>query len=123
MSTLVDETRRGVGPSGSNEARPPLAPRRASGAVQLITPFPGDLGKTYDVNGQGPVAPLGLVHFTATITTPGIYQSGRATGTLILTNALGSVTLSLVGPQQPGSPPCPTISSSPSQTRPGRSRR
>ncbi len=79
------------------------------GAVQPISVFPPspDAGKRYDVSGQGLVASLGLVQFTGTLQTTGSINSSQAMGTLTLTNARGSVTLSLVGPQQQSFSPLP----------------
>lgn len=66
-----------------------------------------DAGRAQRLDGTGTVTPLGAVSASGTLTTPGFIARGRATGTLTLTAADGTVTLDLVGPPQKGfaSPP------------------
>jgi hypothetical protein len=66
-----------------------------------------DVGITQTLSGLGTVAPLGAVQASGSLHTPGFIIQGFTTGTMVLTNAQGSVTLSLIGHQpQPGfSPP------------------
>jgi hypothetical protein len=61
-----------------------------------------DAGKTVTFSGAGRVGGLGQVQFTGHFGTPGFITSGHATGTLVLSNARGTVTLALEGPTQPG---------------------
>ncbi len=61
-----------------------------------------DAGKTVTFSGVGRVSGLGQIQFTGHFGTPGFIASGHATGTLVLSNARGTVTLTLAGPTQPG---------------------
>ncbi len=61
-----------------------------------------DVGIGQKLTGSGTVGPLGAVQATGTIALPGFVFSGHATGTFQLTGAQGSVTVSLLGPSQPG---------------------
>jgi hypothetical protein len=63
---------------------------------------PPDRGEAQTLTGSGTVQPLGSVGATGTLRLPGFIASGRATGTLTLANAQGSVTLQLTGPLQRG---------------------
>jgi hypothetical protein len=67
----------------------------------------GDVGATQKSSGLGTVALLGTVQASGTLHTPGFILQGYTTGTMMFSNAQGSITLSLIGQQpQPGfSPP------------------
>jgi hypothetical protein len=68
------------------------------------TPFTNpDIGKSQVLTGQGKVAPLGSVKLrNSSLHLTGFIAQGHATGTVTLSGAKGSVTLTLVGPTQPG---------------------
>jgi hypothetical protein len=67
-----------------------------------------DVGGSETLQGWGSTQPLGQVQATGTLQTPGFIRSARATGSLTLSNAQGSVTLRLVGVMgQPGSSSSP----------------
>jgi hypothetical protein len=60
-------------------------------------------GVTEGLNGSGTVAPLGGVQASGTVRLPDATGQGYAAGTMVLTNAKGTVTVSLTGHQpQPG---------------------
>jgi hypothetical protein len=61
-----------------------------------------DTGATLALEGSGRLSALGQVHLSGTLHGTGFIQQGQAGGTIRLTNARGSVTLSLVGPTQAG---------------------
>lgn len=61
-----------------------------------------DAGQTYLFNGSGTAGALGAVSATGSVRLPGFISSSQATGTLMLSNSLGSVTLQLTGPIEPG---------------------
>jgi hypothetical protein len=67
-----------------------------------------DTGATQQLTGAGQVKPLGVATATGTIQTVGFIREGHATGTLVLSNAQGSITLHLTGPLQPGFSPPPS---------------
>jgi hypothetical protein len=64
--------------------------------------FYPDAGHSYQLTGRGTFGRLGSVAVKGAVNGVAFIQSGHATGTLTLSNANGSVTLSLVGPEQPG---------------------
>jgi hypothetical protein len=66
-----------------------------------------DVGGQQGLAGTGTLKTLGTVAAMGTIHTPGFIRAGHATGTLTLTNARGTVTLQLTGPEQPGFSPPP----------------
>jgi hypothetical protein len=66
-----------------------------------------DTGEVFTFSGSGQVAPLGHVDITGHIHSPGNVADGHSTGFLVLSNAIGSVTLSLTGPVQSGVTPVP----------------
>jgi hypothetical protein len=69
-----------------------------------------DAGTIQELQGSGFFPSLGQVQMSGTLHTPGFIREGRTTGTLVLSNARGSITLQLVGPPQPGfSPPPSTL--------------
>ena len=69
-----------------------------------------DVGKTYLFTGiPGPLSPLGRSKPTGTIQAPGFIANGRSLGTLLVTNAFGSLTLHVTGPAHPGGPPFPSV--------------
>jgi hypothetical protein len=61
-----------------------------------------DAGVTYIFNGSGNAGALGAVTATGSVRLPGFIASGKATGTLTLSNSQGSVSLQLTGPMQAG---------------------
>jgi hypothetical protein len=67
-----------------------------------------DTGKTQDLEGSGVFFSLGQVQMSGRLHTPGFVLQGRTTGTLVLSNARGSITLELVGPLQSGFSPPPS---------------
>jgi hypothetical protein len=73
----------------------------ASGTYFSPRFFP-DAGNSYQLTGTGTFGRLGSVAVKGAVNGVGFIQSGHATGTLTLSNAKGSVTLYLVGPEQPG---------------------
>jgi hypothetical protein len=110
----------------------PAVPMTASTAVHamlqttagVLTPFPTpfnvsgtfahpigpignpDSGPKYTFKGTGKTKTLGVFTLKGTIQLPGFIAVARATGTLIITTAKGTITLSLLGPKQaPGSLP------------------
>ncbi len=72
-----------------------------------IVPSNPDTGTQYDLSGSGYIHGLGQVTTTGELHSTGFIRNGRATGTLTLQNANGTVTLQLVGPSQPGFAPLP----------------
>jgi hypothetical protein len=64
-------------------------------------PIP-DVGKSYTFTGSGQINPLGRSSLSGSVQTLGFIASGHAHGTLVLSNAHGSVTLQLTGPAQQG---------------------
>jgi hypothetical protein len=63
-----------------------------------------DVGGAQALQGSGTLRHMGMVQASGTLHTPGFIARGHTTGSLILSNALGSVTLKLVGAMpQPGS--------------------
>ena len=78
-----------------------------SGTYQTPVSIP-DVGLTYDFTGAGDAGSLGHVTTTGSVHLPGFVASGRATGSLNLANAKGSVTLALTGPTEPGFGPFPS---------------
>ena len=65
-----------------------------------------DSGPKYTFKGTGKTKTLGVFTLKGTIQLPGFIAVARATGTLIITTAKGTITLSLLGPKQaPGSLP------------------
>jgi hypothetical protein len=74
----------------------------AHGTVQHKHGNP-DTGAIVELHGSGRLTPLGkLSHLSGTLVGTGFIQEGHAGGTILLSNARGSVTLSLVGPLQGG---------------------
>jgi hypothetical protein len=67
-----------------------------------------DVGATYNMQGVADLAPLGQVAVTGSIHSLGFISAGQAAGTLTFINAQGSVTVSLLGPVQPGFAPLPS---------------
>jgi hypothetical protein len=61
-----------------------------------------DTGEHQTLTGSGSVTPLGTVQATADLHSPGFISNGRTTGTLVLSNARGTVQISLKGPSQSG---------------------
>jgi hypothetical protein len=67
-----------------------------------------DAGRIQDLQGSGVFLWLGRVRISGSLHTPGLILQGHTTGTLVLSNARGSVTLRLTGPPQPGFSPPPS---------------
>jgi hypothetical protein len=67
-----------------------------------IQPGTPDSGETQTLKGSGTIQPLGTVQAQGTLHSTGFIAKGHATGTLILSNVQGSVTLQLTGPPQSG---------------------
>jgi hypothetical protein len=61
-----------------------------------------DLGTTYQLTGAGTLGLLGGVTASGSLQAIGFIMQGRATGTLTLANAQGTLTLHLEGPVQAG---------------------
>jgi hypothetical protein len=78
----------------------------AAGAYQR-TRLVGDTGASYTLTGTGAVGLLGAVSVAGSFQCTGFSLSGHATGQLTLSNAAGSVTLRLVGPEQGAFAPPP----------------
>ncbi len=67
-----------------------------------------DVGGGTALTGAGNFKGLGDVTIDGTLHAVGFLANGHATGTVTFSNAQGSVTLALTGPQQPGFSPLPT---------------
>ena len=61
-----------------------------------------DIGTTYDLFGRGHVTHLGRTSVTGNLHSVGFIMHGHATGQLFLSDARGTLTLTLTGPQQEG---------------------
>jgi hypothetical protein len=86
------------------------APMEQLGGTWRTEPTLPDVGTIQNLQGTGVFAPLGSVRISGTLHTPGLILKGHTTGTLVLSNAQGSVTVQLVGPlQQSFSPPPSTF--------------
>jgi hypothetical protein len=69
-----------------------------------------DTGATYHFTGSGKISPLGADTVTGSLHTPGFILNGVDTGTLTLSNAKGTVTVSLSGPAaNPSATPVPML--------------
>lgn len=80
---------------------------QAHGTYSVLPGNP-DIGKAYHVQGSGHVrGGVGDFTFTGTLHALGFIREGRATGTLTLSNAKGTLTLALTGPLQAGFSPLP----------------
>jgi hypothetical protein len=66
-----------------------------------------DVGPIYNLNGTAALGVLGNVNLSGSIHATGLIVTGKASGTLTLTNADGSVTIRLTGPAQKGFSPLP----------------
>lgn len=71
------------------------------GSYSKLIPNP-DVGPTYELQGTAALELLGQVSVKADIRGAGFVATGNATGTIVLSNNRGSVTLRLTGPTQPG---------------------
>ena len=119
----VEELESRTLPSTTALAPPALAPALAAGPHRHAEPAldgdvsghysvpegsSPDLGQTYTLkDGSGTVGRLGHVTVKGSLQSTGFMVSGRATGSLTLTGAHGSVTLDLLGPLQQGFAPLP----------------
>jgi hypothetical protein len=83
----------------------PLAGHGQGQYTQLLVP--ADLGGVFDLKGSADLAGLGRVTVTGRVNSVGFIRDGHAEGTLTFTNARGSVTVQLQGPEQPGFSPLP----------------
>jgi hypothetical protein len=63
-----------------------------------------DKGSIYDLNGSGDVSGVGHAFITGKVHSIGLIAQGHARGTLYLSGANGTITLSLVGPEQDNGP-------------------
>jgi hypothetical protein len=79
---------------------------KLQGAWTMLSTLP-DKGSDLSLSGDGLMSPLGQVKISGMLHTPGFVITGRATGTIVLSTAQGSITLQLVGPLQPGFSPPP----------------
>jgi hypothetical protein len=80
---------------------------QAHGTTRNVPTNP-DAGATLALEGSGRISPLGQVRLSGALHGTGFIRQGHAGGTVQLTNARGSATLSLVGPTQAGfTPPRP----------------
>jgi hypothetical protein len=79
----------------------------ASGRWSTSVGIP-DIGRSTSLVGKGTIAPLGAVNVSGSLHAPGFIARGRATGSLVLTGANGSVALQLTGPLQRGFSALPT---------------
>lgn len=61
-----------------------------------------DTGTNYNLFATGKVGTLGKIAVSGSLTTPGYVITGRAGGTVTLSNTKGSITLRLVGPVENG---------------------
>jgi hypothetical protein len=84
---------------------PPVAPHGYATPMHVIV---GDIGVNYSFTGAADLARLGHVTVSGSALSLGNIQTGHASGTLVFTNAHGSVTVELTGPSQPGFAPLPT---------------
>jgi hypothetical protein len=81
----------------------------ATGTWTVAQPIAADVGTTQTLAGSGTIAILGAVQGSGTLHTPGFIVRGYTTGTMVFSNAQGSITLSLIGQQpQPGFSPPPS---------------
>jgi hypothetical protein len=72
--------------------------------VRQATP---DTGSSVQLSASGQVTPLGQAKIAGSLTAPGFVRSAEATGTLVLSNAHGALTINLLGPAQVGSSALP----------------
>jgi hypothetical protein len=90
-----------------------LESRTLLSSAPLASPVAGagshlpDTGMRYDLTGTGKLDLTGPVKVSGYVQTTGFVASGHASGSITFTNALGSLTLGLTGPTQPGFAPLP----------------
>ena len=77
------------------------------GTLTPVVHGPTDGGLRYAVAGSGKLGGLDTFHVTGSLHAVGFIANGHAAGDLTLTNAHGTITMHLVGPQQPGFSPLP----------------
>lgn len=94
----------------------PTAAQHVTQALAGQAPPPTDTGAltvdqilTTTLNGTTALDGYGPVKVTGTLHSVGFVFVGRATGRITLSNATGSVTLDLEGPDQAGMSPLPTV--------------
>ena len=81
------------------------APILAGLLTGTYTPAPhklADAGMQFTLQGTGTVSGMGQVTLTGSLHTTGFVAAGHASGTLVLANAHGTLTLHLEGTLQPG---------------------
>jgi hypothetical protein len=86
--------------AAKHEAQPPLDGK--GHGTYTDDPIQSGAGITYTLGGTAKFAGLGKVTVAGTVHAVGFIQEGNASGELTFTNANGSVTVELEGPQQPG---------------------
>jgi hypothetical protein len=67
-----------------------------------MLPTNPDVGREQSLKGTGALHPVGNVDVSGMLHSTGFIAMGRATGSLILSNSHGSVSIQLQGPLQPG---------------------
>jgi hypothetical protein len=83
-------------------------PLHGFGAGRYRTPEVSiDAGTSFTLTGTAYLNGLGNFHVTGQVNGVGMIASGRATGELVLTNAHGTITLTLHGPTQQAFSPIP----------------
>jgi hypothetical protein len=96
------------GPGGhalASQAQPTVAHSlsgQGSGTYSVLNFSPG-VGATYKFQGSADLAAVGHVTITGSVHSTGNIAQGHARGLLTFTNARGSVTIELTGPEQTGS--------------------
>jgi hypothetical protein len=78
-----------------------------TGSLHRSLPTVLDVGRLFAVDGSGRLGGLGTFSVAGSVNGTGFLARGHATGQLTLTNARGSITVSLRGPEQPGFAPLP----------------
>ena len=101
-----------MSPALSDEQAAPTAGETIALKGKIFGPYTvnrtnPDIGSTYELSGSGQIQPLGQSRGTGSFRAPGNVAVGHAEGTLTLTDQQGSVTLTLVGPDQRGLAPPP----------------
>jgi hypothetical protein len=86
---------------------PPVLVGHGTGAFTKEMGIP-ESGSKYDLLGSATLNGLGLVSVHGSVDSVGFVLHGHAWGTLTFSNAKGSVTLRLTGPEQNGFAPLPS---------------
>ena len=74
----------------------------AHGTLRQFTGIPADIGLRYSLDGSGKLGGLDTFAVKGVLHGTGFLAQGQATGVLTLTNRHGSITVKLLGPEQPG---------------------